>query len=174
MNPMLLTLIRYQTWADAAFFDKLALVDPHHHEAEYRTALALLDHIHVVAQIFAAHLAGRPHAFQSDTSDPTPPIDALREATAQTNQWYFDYAGTLREEALAERIAFTFTDGDRGCLSREEMLMHVLLHGAVHRGEVGRILSGISASIPWDTFAVFLHQSEPARREAAPALRLSA
>lgn len=46
------------------------------------------------------------------------------------------------------------------------MLTHVVLHGAVDRGEVGRILSQIGAAIPRDTFPVFLHRSEPTRREA--------
>ncbi len=49
-------------------------------------------------------------------------------------------------------------------MSRQEMLMHVATHGGYHRGEVGRILAQLSLAPPWDTFAVYLHQSEPSRR----------
>jgi uncharacterized damage-inducible protein DinB len=66
--------------------------------------------------------------------------------------------------ALAEVLAFTFTDGDAGRMTRGEMLAHVVLHGGYHRGEVGRILRQLAITPPWDTFAVFLHQTEPGRR----------
>ncbi|WP_319944187.1 DinB family protein [Mesorhizobium sp. AR10] len=49
-------------------------------------------------------------------------------------------------------------------MSRQEMLTHVVLHGGYHRGEIGRILAGLSISPPWDTFAVHLHRAEPERR----------
>lgn len=165
MNDMIATMIRYQEWADAEFVDKLRRLDTDRYGAEYRSALRLLDHINVVARIFAAHLVGEPHGFPSDTTEPTPAIDTLQEAAARTNHWYLDYVRSARPEALAERVPFIFTDGDKGCMSRQEMLTHVVLHGAVHRGEVGRILAQVGAAIPWDTFAVFLHQSEPTRRD---------
>jgi uncharacterized damage-inducible protein DinB len=66
-----------------------------------------------------------------------------------------------------------FTDGDRGCMSRREMLTHVAIHGAYHRGEVGRLLKQMPAPVPWDTFAVFLHQAEPARRERVPQVEVA-
>ena len=170
MNDMLSTMIRYQGWADAEFLDSIARVDPGRHGDEYRSTLRLLDHINVVARIFAAHLAGEPHGFRTDTTEPTPTLEVLRESMSHTSRWYLDYVRTVHSEALAERVPFRFTDGDEGCMSRHEMLMHVVLHGAVHRGEVGRILTQIGASIPWDTFAVFLHQAEPSRRNVREGL----
>lgn len=174
MNAMLIPLIRYQNWADAQFCAALARPGLERDDAVYQRALRLLDHIHVVARIFAAHLVGEPHGLTSDTSDPTPEIQPLSRAMAETNGWYLDYVGTLRPEALGERIAFTFTDGDRASMTRAEMLMHVVLHGTVHRGELGALLGQIGAPIPWDTLAVFLHQSEPSRREAGFLQPLSA
>jgi uncharacterized damage-inducible protein DinB len=54
-------------------------------------------------------------------------------------------------------------------MSRQEMLTHVAVHGTYHRGEVGRILRQLSAPLPWDTFAVYLHQAQPERRDRASA-----
>lgn len=164
MTEMLARMISYQDWAEAAFFDTLASLDTPRFAAEYRSALGLLDHINVVARIFAAHLAGEAHGLTSDRSEPTPAIEPLRQLAARTNRWYANYVRTVSPESLTERLQFSFTDGDTGGMSRHEMLTHVVLHGAVHRGEIGRILAAIGAPIPWDTFAVFLHQSEPGRR----------
>jgi uncharacterized damage-inducible protein DinB len=55
-------------------------------------------------------------------------------------------------------------------MTREEMLTHVVTHGGYHRGEVGRILVQVSngseqgIKLPWDTYAVHLHATEPSRR----------
>jgi uncharacterized damage-inducible protein DinB len=47
------------------------------------------------------------------------------------------------------------------------MLGHVITHGSYHRGAVGRIMSQVSVPPPRDTLTVYLHRSEPQRRERA-------
>ena len=74
------------------------------------------------------------------------------------------YVSSVSEPALAEVLDFTFTDGDQGRMSREEILFHVLTHGGYHRGNVGQVLKSISIAPPRDLYTKFLHQSEPARR----------
>ena len=53
-----------------------------------------------------------------------------------------------------------------GTMTRGEMLLHVITHGAYHRGNVGQMLKFISVAPPRDLFTKFLHYSEPARRRA--------
>lgn len=162
MITLLRELYGYHAWANGELFEKLAALDPQ--GSELHTALRLISHYHVVAEIFSAHLTGRRHGHVADNVAETPTLEALRGAVAATDQWYLDYAGNVSADELAALVPFTFTDGDQGCMSRQEMLIHVALHGGYHRGEVGRILWGLSITPPWDTFAVYLHQSEPARR----------
>ncbi|KAA3517736.1 damage-inducible protein DinB [Agrobacterium vitis] len=164
MHHQLSSFFRYQSWANAEFFDKLALMDRTQHEQAYDQARRLMNHNYVVAQIFAGHLVGRPHGYTSDNTDETPSLEELRKAVTTSDQWYLDYVTSITADQLLEKIAFSFTDGDKGTMTREEMLTHVVIHGGYHRGEVGRILSQASAPLPWDTFAVFLHQTEPERR----------
>lgn len=164
MSHLLSRFLSYQSWANQAFFDSLESVDQTRHPNEYHQAIRLLNHIHVVGQIFAGHLTGRPHGYAADNTEETPEMADLRHAVTISDQWYCDYLSTLTGDALAETIAFTFTDGDRGAMTREEMLGHVVTHGCYHRGEIGRILGPTDASLPWDTFAVFLHQTQPERR----------
>lgn len=166
MDETLSALFRYQAWANAAVLEALAAVDPAAHPAEHRKAVRLMNHIHVVAEIFAAHLRGVPHGHTSDNTAETPDIGDLAAAVAALDAWYRTFSDNATPEALSEAIAFSFTDGDRGRMTRREMLSHVALHGGYHRGEVGRILAEIGAGMPRDTFAAFLHGAEPGRRAA--------
>lgn len=165
MSNMFSTLFKYQAWANAAFFDKLETMDRTRHDADFRQAIRLMNHAYVVAEIFAAHLTGRPHPYKSDNTEETPDLAALRPAVAASDRWYLDYIHHVTPTQLAEKIAFSFTDGNKGYMSREEMMTHIVLHGGYHRGEVGRILVRLSIETPWDTFAVFLHRNDPGRRE---------
>ncbi|UDF29911.1 UNVERIFIED_ORG: DinB family protein [Roseateles sp. XES5] len=162
-------LYRYNAWANAALFETLRTLDPQRHAAERRTALRLVNHLHIVSRIFAAHLAGVPHGYSADNTEETPELEALHAALAASDRWYCDYLRTVPPAALSEAIPFQFTDGDSGRMTRAEMLAHVVLHAGYHRGEVGRLLWQIGITPPWDTFAVYLHQSEPARRSGAVA-----
>ncbi len=49
-------------------------------------------------------------------------------------------------------------------MTRDEMLFHILAHGAYHRGNVGMLLSACGIDRPKDTFTRFLHQIDPDRR----------
>ncbi|GGE06533.1 DNA damage-inducible protein DinB [Aureimonas endophytica] len=159
-------LFFYQSWANEEFLACLERLDPVRQGRERHQALRLMNHIHVVSEIFAAHLEARSHGYAADNTDATPEPADLRAALAARDRWYCDYASRVSAEALAEPVAFTFTDGDRGSMTRAEMLTHVVLHGAYHRGEVGRLLAPLDlAARPWDTFAVFLHRTEPLRRD---------
>ena len=70
-------------------------------------------------------------------------------------------------EQLAEQLHFDFVDGDHGCMSRAEMLAHIVTHGGYHRGAVGRILAQLQLAPPRDIYTRFLHQDQPQRREAS-------
>lgn len=75
-----------------------------------------------------------------------------------------DYVATLSPQEEATPLLFRFVDGDRGQISREEMLLHLVTHGGYHRGAIGRILVQCGITPPRDTLTTFLHRSEPKRR----------
>jgi uncharacterized damage-inducible protein DinB len=164
MTNLLAKIYDYHAWANADLLAKLATLDPERHKSELHTALRLINHYYVVAGIFSAHLRGIPHAYVSDNTEETPALEELRMAMAASDREYRDYITSVSAADLEQPIAFAFTDGDKGYMTREEMLSQVALHGGYHRGEVGRILWQVSVTPPWDTFAVYLHQAEPARR----------
>jgi uncharacterized damage-inducible protein DinB len=92
----------------------------------------------------------------------------LSAAIKTSDQWYIDYVSGLDETQLAERTDFTFTDGWPGRMSREEMLMHVTVHGEYHRGQISLIMMQNSITPPADGFTSYLHKTEASiRRRAA-------
>ena len=163
---MLTSLFRYKAWANDELLSELEKLDPIAHQADRHTAIRIFNHTYVVDRIFAAHLSGGRHAYAAANTPETPALDELRAAVVESDRWYVEYAGRMTAALLAESIPFTFTDGENGRMSREEMLIHVVTHGGYHRGAIGRILAQLSVAPPRDLFTAYLHQSEPARRAA--------
>lgn len=164
-QPLLQSLYAQKSWAQNELFNTLAEVDAAAHPQAVHTALRTLNHIHVVDCIFRAHLLGESHGFEATNTEHTPDLGALQFAAAEVDAWYEAHVARVTEAQLAERLQFRFTDGDAGTMSREEILFHVLTHGAYHRGNVGQVLKSISVAPPRDLFTKFLHLREPARRQ---------
>lgn len=168
-SPLLLKLLRHKAWADDELLACVAQLDAGRHGDERHAAMRLLNHIHVVDRIFAAHLAGAAHGYAATNTPDTPPLQALAAAIRATDGWYLAHIDALDDAALAEVLGFDFTDGSAGAMSREEMLAHVATHGGYHRGAVGRILAQAGITPPRDLLTGHLHLTEPARREGAGA-----
>lgn len=165
-NAHLLTsLLQYKAWANQELLTDLNRLDSLTQQAELHAALRILNHIHVVERIFAANLQGMSLNYSATNTAETPTLEVLHQAILETDRWYLDYAAGLSAEQLAERLNFNFVDGDIGCMSREEMLAHIVTHGGYHRGAVGRIMAQLQLAPPRDIYTRFLHQTEPQRRE---------
>lgn len=157
------SLFGYKAWANAELFTLLGRLPPEHAEPLH-ACIRTLNHIYVVDRLFQAHLSGTPRPFDATNTKDTPSLGRLQSDVQATDAWYLDYVGGLTAAALPEVLDFSFTDGDSGRMSREEILLHVITHGGYHRGNVGQVLKSISVAPPRDLYTKFLHQSEPARR----------
>ena len=165
-QKMLLSLFAQKSWADRELFDAVAEI-PSDEQADLRhTAIRTLNHIYVVDKIFLAHLMGEKHGYTATNTPQTPELGELHFAVAQTDVLFENYVATVDGETLAQSLAFQFTDGDTGTMTREEMLFHVLTHGAYHRGNVGQILKSALIVPPRDLLTKFLHVHEPLRRKS--------
>lgn len=133
-------------------------------------AIRVLNHTYAVDRIFAANLRRAEHGYTSPNPGQAPSLEELAAAIKTSDQWYIDYVSRLDETQLAERIDFTFTDGEPGRMSREEMLMHVTVHGEYHRGQISMIMMQNSIAPPGDGFTTYLHKSEAStrRRQTVP------
>ena len=130
-------------------------------------ALRVLGHTYAVDQIFAANLRRVEHGYTSPNPRQAQALEELSAAIKTSDRWYIDYVSRLDEARLAERIDFTFTDGLPGRMSREEMLMHVTVHGEYHRGQISLIMMENSITPPGDGFTSYLHKVEATVRRRA-------
>jgi uncharacterized damage-inducible protein DinB len=165
MHNTLQHLFRYKAWANDALLTELTKLG----ETSPVTGLALraLSHTYVVDRIFAAHVRRAAHAYTSANLDEMPPLEELAADIRESDREYIDYVSELVPGEMAERIDFAFTDGRPGRMSREEMLMHVITHGAGHRGQVSAVMLLNSLPPAKDGFTTYLHEAEaPARRRA--------
>ena len=157
------SLFGYKAWADAELLAQLAKL-PEQHAEQLHSCIRTLNHIYVVDRLFRARLAGEPGPFEATNTKATPSLEQLRTDVAATDAWYQAYVAGVSSKQLSSVVEFTFTDGDAGRMSREEVLLHVITHGAYHRGNVGQVLKSLSIAPPRDLYTKFLHQSEPSRR----------
>ena len=166
LTNALQSLFAQKSWSNNELFNALAAVPAQQHADAIHTATRTLNHIYVVDRIFRAHLLGEAHGFTATNTETTPQLDELQFAVAETDAWFEHYTRATSDAALSKSIKFQFTDDDTGTMTKAEMLLHVVTHGSYHRGNVGQILKSISVAPPRDLYTKFLHQREPARRQA--------
>lgn len=165
MNSILVSLFEYKAWANTELHTALANFDAQQHPGRFRAMLHALDHANVVDRIFQGHLTGSPtQRFQATHSEPTPSLPALREIVKSTDDWYLQFVTSVSAERLKHRVHFTFTDGDKGAMSCEEILLHVITHSGYHRGSIGQMLEDLGTDSPPDSLTKYLHRHEPERR----------
>jgi uncharacterized damage-inducible protein DinB len=160
------SLFAFKTWADTELLglvEQASLANP---PGGLRSAIRRLNHVNVSDRIFRAHLAGEPHTFTDTNTEETPTVAALKADMAENDRWFGHYVNSCSAQHLQEIVRFTFTDGDKGAMSREEMLLHVITHGGYHRGNVGEMLEAVGVEAPRDLYTRFLHHTQPARRQA--------
>jgi uncharacterized damage-inducible protein DinB len=162
MYDTLQRLFRYKAWANDELLTALARLDG----SSPITGLAIraLSHSYVVDRIFAAHMRRMAHAYTSPNLSEMPALEDLSVDIRASDQDYISYVSALDRGQLAERIAFTFTDGAPGSMSREEMLMHVITHGVGHRGQVSALILLNSLTPVKDGFTTYLHKAEASTR----------
>jgi len=83
-----------------------------------------------------------------------------------TDAWYVGFVSDVDDLRLREPVpfTFTFTDGNKGTMTREEMLLHAATHAAYHRGSIGQMMEDLGVHSPPDSLTKFLHRHEPGRR----------
>jgi uncharacterized damage-inducible protein DinB len=166
MCTLLQRLFRYKAWANDQLLIRLAKLG----EDSPVTTLAIkaLSHAYIVDRVFLAHLQGIDHAFTSVNLTQMPTLHTLSADIRTSDQEYLEYIWDLSCDSLHEELDFVFTDGARGRMSREEILMHIIIHGAGHRGQISAVMLLNSEPPATDGFTTYLHTAEAQfRRRAA-------
>jgi uncharacterized damage-inducible protein DinB len=160
----LIKILEYKRWSDRRILDAVAELDQEEQNRALDFARQQLNHMVRVEELFQARLRGMADPHDSTNTEHLPELDELDARLMAANKWLQAYAGSLTASQLKENISFTFVDGKRGRLSREEVIFHLINHGTYHRGAIGHALDLAVGTRPADTYNVFIHAAEPERR----------
>lgn len=153
---MLHTLLRFKAWSDTELLKTLLALPEPMSDPEAGYVVAIIRHYHTVDCIFKAHLLGIPHGFSSPNPPEPSTLTELQTRLREVDDWYLDYTRNLDQRDLGEVLHVKFTDGDQQLLSRSDILTHVALHGAGHRGQVALLLQLKGLRPAPDRFTSFL------------------
>ena len=155
----LVQLMAHKKWMDMGLYDALESSVYGDKPDAVQQALYWLNHIHIVDQIFQAHMLGQPHSFTSTESSTFAPLPELRRSAVELDGWLMAYAQGMSDAAAAEEIDFVFTDGDPGRMSRAQMLMHLASHGLYHLGVTTQALASEGLPTPPLLLTTYLNQA---------------
>lgn len=156
-------LTRYNAWANKEIFDAVAALPAGEAEKErrslFRDMVHTLNHNYVIDRIWQAHLEGREHGYEARNTREHPPLASLWRLQHEIDAWYVDWSDRLSDPALAERVRFTLIGGNRGVMTRGEILLHVVNHTSYHRGFVADLFYQVPARPPTTDLPVYLRKS---------------
>jgi uncharacterized damage-inducible protein DinB len=156
-------LTRYNAWANQQIFDAVAALP----EAEatkgraslFRNMVHTLNHNYVIDLIWQAHLEGREHGYTARNTPDHPPLADLWRDQQRIDAWYVRWSDAATETELDEEMQFTLIGGNRGAMTRGEMLLHVVNHTTYHRGFVADLFYQVPARPPTTDLPVFLRET---------------
>lgn len=158
MEKTLRRLTRYNAWANRMMFDAVEALPPGEALKErnslFRNMVHTLNHCYVVGLIWQAHLEGREHGFTARNTPDHPPLGALREKQEALDAWY--EAQCMKP--LDGTIPFVLIGGNRGEMTRAEILLHVVNHNTYHRGFVAEMFYEVPARPPATDLPVFARE----------------
>ena len=151
-------LISHLAWADDRVLAALRSAD-----APDPTCLELFAHVLAAEHVWLARLKGEaPH-------HPVWPVLTREECAGlvQANQRVWTaYVAALAATDLPRAVTYTNSAGQTFSSSREDILLHVCLHGAYHRGQIAWALrKGGGVPMPTDYIA-FTRGAPAATRDA--------
>ena len=157
--------LQYKHWSDQRIFSAVQQVDRGQHEPQLQFALQQLNHMTIVEELFKARLLGAPAPHESTNTAAIPQLQQLEQRNAVSNRWFQGYAAELNADERDTAVVFQFADGQAGCLTRREILFHIINHGTYHRGAIGHALDLAGGLRPADTYTAYIHEVDPSRRQ---------
>ena len=158
-------LSRYNQWADQLLFDAVAALPQDEPTKErptlFKTMVRTLNHNYLIDVMWQAHLEGRDHGYTRRDVVLHPELADLWTAQQKMHGWFIDWSDKQTETTLAEDVAFTLTGGNKGVMTRGEILMHVVNHHTYHRGWVSDLFFQVPRQPPTIDLPVFRREVQP-------------
>jgi uncharacterized damage-inducible protein DinB len=145
-------LFAHAAWADRLALDALAAAP----EASRAGPLRLLAHVLAAERVWLLRLRG-----EDSTVQPIWPelgLEACAALAADNAAAYARYLDALTVEAAAREVAYANSQGASFSTRVSDVLTHVALHGAYHRGQVASALRAAGAEPVNTDFIAFVRE----------------
>jgi len=117
----------------------------------------------VIDLVWQAHLEGREHGFAARNTPGHPSLAELWRKQQVVDDWYIAWSERMSEAALGENVPFTLIGGNKGVMTRAEILLHIVNHTSYHRGFVADLFYQVPGARPPTTdLPVFLREGAAA------------
>jgi uncharacterized damage-inducible protein DinB len=121
-------LFAYDDWANHEIFSSLQALD-----APPARALNLLGHIVSAERLWLERLLVQKQTL------PVWPLFTIEQCKLEVDQlpglWQ-SYLTSVGEAGLSRSLSYTNTKGDRFTSQKQDILLHVVMHSAYHRGQI--------------------------------------
>ena len=136
----------YDSWANHEVLTALS-----RNTSSSARPLQLLAHILSAERLWLERIKKQP---QSQPVWPEFTLDQCGAQISELAQLWREYLGQLSAAALSEEIAYKNSKGEQWTNTAEDVLTHVLLHSAYHRGQIA---SHIRAAGGEPAYTDFIH-----------------
>ncbi|HEY2707808.1 MAG TPA: DinB family protein [Caulobacteraceae bacterium] len=156
-DDFLVQLFEHKAWSNQRLVEAFRAAPPEADRGQVVVALFTFDHTSRVDRVFRAHLGGPAHGLDTVVASRMPDLDAMASVMVETDAWFVNYAGRATPHDLATVVEFAYVDnGDPGCMTKGQMLAHLITHGASHRGAIGKMLELAQVSAASDMVTTFV------------------
>jgi uncharacterized damage-inducible protein DinB len=146
-------MIRAAIWAD-----EQALAALRDCQACREEALPLFAHVLASEETWLARIEERP------ASVPIWPQFSVQDCEGQLRRNVVRFSALLRrlsEQELATQVRYQTNTGKEFTTPIVEILTHVVIHGAYHRGQIAKIIGRHGGKAPNTDFITFVREIEP-------------
>ena len=124
MTTALERLLRYDIWANRETLDSLP------EAATPPRSLRWMSHIVGAELLWVSRMAGKPAPL------PVWPDLTLEECAKRMDRLSEELLASLNYEPLTQSVAYTNSKGESWANTIEEILTHLVIHSAYHRGQI--------------------------------------
>lgn len=142
-------LLAHLAWADDRAHSAIAAASP----TQGAEAMALYGHILAAEHVWLRRLEGRPLEM---AVWPTLSLPEARTLALANREGLSAWLAARPPEALRELVRYVTTTGEAFATPAEDILLHVCLHGAYHRGQVSLLLRRAGAVPAATDYIAFL------------------
>lgn len=158
----LVRLLAHDAWADVHALAALRRAQDQGHDIS--RALGLLAHVVAAESIWLARIEQRTAPV---TVWPTLSLDQCEQLARETHAGLLALGDTLREGETSRVVRYRNSAGTTFESSVDDMLLHVALHGAYHRGQIALLLRDAGAEPSATDYIAFVRGAPAAPRADA-------